>query len=121
MLKRQRDPHQSKLGIPGGFVDHGEAVDDALRREIREETGLEIAQSELEYLAAYPNEYTYAGLTYQISDVFYIARAQSFDSIKRQEGEVAELIIIAPSEVNLDDMAFESNRQALRDYLKRIA
>ncbi len=119
MLRRQRDPHKGKLGIPGGFVDHGEAVDEALRREIQEETGLTIDQ--LEYLASYPNEYEYAGITYQISDVFYVVRVQSFEKTRKQVGEVEELLIVAPHEVRLDEMAFHSNRLAIQDYLATVA
>ena len=115
MLRRQRDPHKGKLGIPGGFVDHGEAVDDALRREINEETGLTVDR--LEYLASYPNEYEYSGITYQISDVFYVARVESFENTRKQVGEVEELLVVAPNEVRLDEMAFESNRRAMQDYL----
>lgn len=46
VLIRRRHP---PLGwaIPGGFVDEGERVEDAARREMREETGLDVELVEL--------------------------------------------------------------------------
>lgn len=41
VLVRRRNPPEG-WAIPGGFVEHGETVERAVRREIREETGLEL-------------------------------------------------------------------------------
>ena len=43
LLQRQRPPHQGKWSAPGGKLEYGESPYECAIREIREETGLEIA------------------------------------------------------------------------------
>ena len=40
LVKRGNDPGRGKWSFPGGLVNVGEAVRDAVKREIKEETGL---------------------------------------------------------------------------------
>lgn len=40
-------------GIPGGYLEKGEQPEDGLRRELREETGLEVEQIELAFTRAF--------------------------------------------------------------------
>jgi ADP-ribose pyrophosphatase YjhB (NUDIX family) len=42
MIRRAQDPGRGLWSIPGGRVEHGEYISDALRREVNEETGLEV-------------------------------------------------------------------------------
>jgi 8-oxo-dGTP diphosphatase len=42
LVKRKKDPFKGYLVLPGGFVNQGERVEDAARREVKEETSLDI-------------------------------------------------------------------------------
>jgi 8-oxo-dGTP diphosphatase len=42
MIRRKNDPYKGCLALPGGFVDEGERIEDAARREANEETSLNI-------------------------------------------------------------------------------
>jgi len=46
LARRGNEPHKGKWDLPGGFLEEGEHPLDALRRELLEETGLEVEPRE---------------------------------------------------------------------------
>lgn len=51
LKKRDTDPYKGKWALPGGFVDEGESLDNAARRQLQEEAG--IGKVYLEQLSAF--------------------------------------------------------------------
>jgi 8-oxo-dGTP diphosphatase len=47
LIRRKYPPFQGRYALPGGFVEIGETVEDAARREIEEETGVKAGRLQL--------------------------------------------------------------------------
>jgi len=47
LIRRKKPPFQGQLALPGGFVDVGETVEDACKRELLEETGVKAGRLSL--------------------------------------------------------------------------
>lgn len=43
LVKRGREPAKGRWSIPGGLVDLGETLEEAIQREVLEETGIEVS------------------------------------------------------------------------------
>jgi mutator protein MutT len=47
LIRRGKDPLRGRWVVPGGTVEHGETLHDALVREVREETGVTVRPGEV--------------------------------------------------------------------------
>jgi ADP-ribose pyrophosphatase YjhB (NUDIX family) len=99
--------------MPGGFVDHGETAEAALRREVLEEIGLTVES--LEYLTSEVNSYVYRGVSLPVLDMFFMVQVQE-GQIELVDGEATSWIWTELSDAVLEEMAFVSNRRALKYY-----
>lgn len=111
---RKNDPGRDLLGLPGGFADPGESAEENLRRELREELGLEIEHAR--YFCSFPNKYFYKGVTYHTLDLFFTASCDREPTLHALD-EVKAFQWLRRSEIDLGRFAFNSMRSALGKYL----
>ncbi len=111
LIKRKQEPGKGKLDLPGGFVDPEESVEEAARREIREELKIDVGA--LKYLGSYPNTYVYKDVCYHSCDQLFYSRIEEFPT-EFDETEVEELVLMDLMEIPEDEIAFESIRIGLK-------
>ena len=110
LLRRSIDPGYGKWVFPGGYVDRGERVEEAARRETLEECCLEVE------ITALHGVYSYAGRPVVV--VVYTARP--IGGVLRAADEALEARVHAPAEIPWNELAFPSTFHALRDYVWRV-
>jgi ADP-ribose pyrophosphatase YjhB (NUDIX family) len=112
LIRRAREPALGRLAFPGGFADAGETLEQALHREITEEIGL--ALTSVAYLCSAPNAYVYRGHARPVCDVFFRARAASFDVVLQASEvsgwELRPVFALGPAELAFDSMRIALGR-----------
>ena len=108
LLRRAFDPGAGRWTFPGGFVDLGESVEEAARRETREELEMDV---ELDGLIG-----VYSRADERVVLVVFSAKALGPPSTTE---EATEVRAYAPAELPWDELAFWSTERALRDALAR--
>ena len=106
LLRRAHHEGAGRWTFPGGYVELGETVEDAARRETREELEMDI---ELAGLVG-----VYSRADERIVLVVFHARALGIGS---ETDEATEVRAFAASELPWDELAFWSTTAALRDAL----
>jgi len=107
LIRRANEPARGALMIPGGFLDGGESLEDAARREVREEVGLEIL--DLTYLTSHTNQYLFDGLHRVTVDVMFAATVASLDVVLDSD-EATGFEFFGADEVDPAELAFDSIR-----------
>lgn len=109
LLKRAINPQKGKWVMPGGYVDRGEEVHAAAIRETEEECGLKIRLQDLVGVYSYPGRLA----------VVVVYEAQYISGSLIQGDESLEASWFSPGRIPWDDLAFQSTKDALKDYFKK--
>ncbi len=106
--RRDIEPGRGRWSFPSGYVDVGEALTEAARREVREETGLEVEIGPL--IGVYDNPKR------PVVFIVYAASAVTGEPMAGQE--VQEVGYFLPNE--LPEMAFDHDEKIISDWQETI-
>lgn len=111
---RSKEPAKGTFDLPGGFIDMHETAEEAIRREVAEETGLIV--DSIKYLFSLPNVYPFSDFEIHVVDLFFLCKVSNFDSLKAQD-DVAKLQFIPKDKLNPADFGLASIRKGVKKLL----
>jgi NADH pyrophosphatase NudC (nudix superfamily) len=116
LVTRGIEPDYGKLDLPGGFVDHNETIEQALKRELFEELGMKTKS--IKYLTSAPNEYIFSGFSVFTVDMAFEVIPESIENLKPMD-DILEYQFYAEKEFNYDDIPAPSIKQFVIDFFKK--
>lgn len=114
LVKRKFEPYKGYWGLPGGFVVFGETLDQAIKREMKEELGLDISIEGIKgtFNIVYPIS---KKDNFSVSVIVYDIKAEETDSIKCND-DVEEYAFYNDKSI-LSKIAFQGQKDFLEKYI----
>ena len=117
LVRRAGDPYGGTWDLPGGFLEEAEHPLEALRRELREETGLDVEPAE--FVGAWLDRYGDGPDTPTTLNLYWTARIVGGEP--RAGDDAAELRWFPRDELPPDDeIGFPNVREVLRAWRERV-
>lgn len=115
VCRRAKEPHRGTLDLPGGFCESFETAEEAVCREVKEETGLAVESAV--YLFSLPNVYHYSDFDVHTMDLFFTCKVKSVEGILPQD-DVTECIFVPLEDVRPEEFGLISIRKGIERILK---
>ncbi len=116
MVTRGIEPNYGKLDLPGGFVDHNETVENALKRELFEELGMKIKS--MKFIGSAPNEYVFSGFSVFTVDLAFEVIPETIEKFTPMD-DILDYHFYAENELEYDDIPAPSIKQFVIDFFKK--
>lgn len=117
---RVREPAKGTLDLVGGFMDLDETAEEALRREVREESGLDIEAHQLRYLFSQPNTYPFSGTCVKTIDLFFEIRIEGRPQLKGMD-DIQELRWTPIKNIKPEQFGMTSIQNGIRKYISKAS
>ena len=118
LVRRAFAPQQGLLDLPGGFVGADESLDKALRRELREELGIDVSNSALTYLGSFNNRYPCSKVTYFLCDIYFTLQVGTKEGMSAHD-DVSALEWWDKEALPWEEIAFPSIKKAIKFFFSK--
>lgn len=119
LTKRNQEPGKGKLDLAGGFTDPKESAEETCARELKEELSIDINPENLKILLTLPNVYRYKDIDYNTLDIFFEYKVEEKFDVNLDINEVSEIKWLKEDEIDLNEIAFDSQKRFFQKYLNR--
>lgn len=111
LVRRRYEPGRGGWAFPAGYVDADETVEGAARREVQEETGLQVELGPVVDVCSFFDS-NRSGIV-----IFFKARARGGELSPGDDAEAVRLV--PPEELSPDILVFETHRRAWESWLRQ--
>lgn len=118
VCRRAKEPAKGTLDLSGGFIDMNETGEEGVAREVMEETGLTVIDTE--YLFSLPNTYLYSGFLVHTLDLFFLCKVAD-DTCLRAMDDVADSFWMPLDSIQPEEFGLDSVRRGVTRFLKEYA
>lgn len=118
VCRRAKEPARGTLDLPGGFCDCFETAEQAVAREVKEETGLDVYQTE--YLFSLPNTYLYSDFLVHTVDIFFHCHVTNIHQAHAAD-DAAELIWCPINQLKPELFGLNSIRQGIKQLINTLS
>lgn len=115
VVTRKYDPAKGTFDLPGGFCDIGENAEESVKREIKEETNMDINSTKL--LFTIPNKYLYSGFVVPTLDSFFLCTVNDTSILKTMD-DAASTEWIPLDKIHTELFGLYSAKQAVTRFCK---
>lgn len=114
LVKRKYPPRKGYWDLPGGFIDIKETGEEGVKREIKEELGIQL--DKVFYIGSYPDKYFFQGFNMDTITLSF------YSKISNQEIKVSDDItgfsFFNKNKIPYNKLAFKNLSISIKEYLK---
>ena len=113
LVKRKFPPRKGYWDLPGGFIAPFEDFEASIKREVKEELGVEITIGKI--IGVYKDDYVYKDIRYPTLGIIACASLSTLRITPADD--ISGFAFFAKDKVHSQKIAFPSIKRAIKDYL----